>query len=277
MAPLWARHLAPLWAKCLHGHNAHARASVTALAHLPRASLLCSVAATHRGWRHHRSRPRCVPHSRGPHGESQCILTTRTIATDTTITRVLVIALANFPRASFFCSVAAAHSGWRQHCSRSRCVLPSRDPAARASASPLLTPSPRAPRSHACLCDCAGSLALHATPLQSGRHAQRLAPPPLTVALCASLPRPPRREPVHPHRSRRLHAPDAHARASVIVLAHLPRTLLLCSVAAAPIGWRHHRSRSRCVPPSRDPHGENRCIPTAHTVSTRTTLTRVPL
>jgi hypothetical protein len=214
LAPLWARHLAPLWAKCLHGHNAHARASVTAPAHLPRASLLCSVAATHRGWRHHCSWLRCVPHSRGPHGESQCILTTRTIATDTTITRVLVIALANFPRASVFCSVAAAHSGWRQHCSRSRCVPPSRDPAARASAS---------------------------------------------------------------HRSRRLHAHNAHARASVIALTNFPRTSLLCHVAATHSGWRHHRSRPRCVPRNRDPHGESQCIPTVHAVSTRPTLMRVPL
>ena len=216
--------------------------------------------------------------------------------------------------------------------------LPAATPTARASASPLLTPSPRAPRSRACLCVCAGALATRVSPLQCGRRAQRLAPPPLTVALCTSLPRPPRREPehphcsrcphahrsracprdcagalakhislqcgrraqrlappllsvalcasqprpprrepVHPHCSRRLHTPDAHAHALLIALAHLPRPSLLCSVAAAPIGWHHHRSRSRCVPHCRDPHGESQCIPTAHVVSTRTTLTRVPL
>jgi len=151
-------------------------------------------------------------------------------------------------------------------------------PTARTSASSPLTPSPCVRRSRACLCDCAGSLATHITPLQCGHHAQRLAPPPLSVALCDSQPRPSRREPVHPHCSRRLlHAHYAHARASVIALAPLPRTSLLCSVADAPIGWRHHCSRSRCVPHSRDPHGENQCILTAHAVSTRTTLTRVPL
>jgi hypothetical protein len=184
---------------------------------------------------------------------------------------------------------------------------------ARTSASPPLTPSPRAPRSRACLCVCAGALATRVSPLQCGRRAQRLAPPPLTVALCTSLPRPPRREPehphcsrcphahrsracprdcagalakhislqcgrraqrlappllsvalcashprpprrepVHPHCSRRLHTPDAHAHALLIALAHLPRPSLLCSVATTHCDWRHHCSRSRCVPPSRD-------------------------
>ena len=129
---------------------------------------------------------------------------------------------------------------------------------ARASASPLLTPSPRAPRSRACLCDCADELSTHITPLQYGHHAQRLAPPPLTDALCASQSRPSRREPVHPHCSRRLHAHHAHARASVFALAHLPRASVLCGVVAAHSGWRHHRPRSRCVPHRRDPEWGNR-------------------
>ena len=205
----------PHCSRRLHGHHAHACAPVIALAHLPLASLLCSAAASHNGWRHHCSPSRCVPHCRDPHGESQCIPTAHAVSMGTTLTH-----------------------------------MP---------------------------CDCAGALATRITPLQCGCCAQRLAPPLLTIVLCASLPRPPRREPVHPHCSRRLHGHHAHARAPVIALAHLPRASLLCSVAAAHNGWRHHSSRSCCVPHCRDPHGESQCIPTAHAASTGTTLTRVPL
>ena len=134
---------------------------------------------------------------------------------------------------------------------------PRRHPTARASASPLLTPSPRALCSHACPCDYAGALATRIAPLQCGCRIQQLAPPLLTVALCASQPRSPRREPVHPYCSRRLHGHHAHVRAPVIAPATLPRASLLCSVAAAHDGWRHHCSRSHCVPHSRDPHGES--------------------
>ena len=150
-------------------------------------------------------------------------------------------------------------------------------PTAKASASSLLAPSLRTLRSHTCPCDCAGELSTCISLLQCGRRAQRLAPTLLTVTLCASQSRPPRRGPVHLHRSRRLHAHNAHARASVIALTNFPRTSLLCHVAATHSGWRHHRSRPRCVPRNRDPHGESQCIPTAHAVSTRPTLMRVPL
>ena len=142
---------------------------------------------------------------------------------------------------------------------------------ARASSSSLLTPSPHAQRSRACLCDCAGALATRINPLQCGRRAQRLAPPSLTVALCASHPRPPRREPVHPSCSCRLDTSNAHTRASMFAPARLPRTSPLCSVAVVHSGWRHYRSWSHCVLHSRDPHGESQCIPLAHAVSTRTT------
>ena len=66
-------------------------------------------------------------------------------------------------------------------------------PIMRASASPLLTLSPWAPLSHSCpCCDFAAELATRITPLQCGCRVQRPVPPLLTVALCASQPRPPR-------------------------------------------------------------------------------------
>ena len=188
-----------------------------------------------------------------------------------------VIALAYLPRASLLCSVAAAHNGGHATAHGRAVCLTAATPTTRASASPLLTPSPWAPRSRACPCDCAGALATRITPLQCGCRAQRLAPALITVALCASQPRPPRREPVHPYCSRRLHGHHAHVRAPVIAPATLLRASLLCSVTAAHNGWRHHGSRLRYVPHSRDTYGESQCIPTAHAVSTGTMLTRVPL
>ena len=130
-------------------------------------------------------------------------------------------------------------------------------PTARASAYPLLMPSPWAPRSRARPCDCAGALATRVTPLQCGCCVQQLTPPLLTVAMCASQLRPPRREPVHYRCSRRLHGDHTHVRVPVIAPAHLPRALLLCSVAAVHNGWCHHCSRLRCVPHSRDSHSES--------------------
>ena len=293
MAPLWARHLAPLWARhwppcgldiwppC--GPNVSTGTTLTRVPLWLRRRT-CPAHHFSAAWP-----PRTAAGATTAHGCAVC-LTAAAPTAKASASSLLAPSLRTLRSHTCPCDCAGKLStciSLLQCGRRAQRLAPTLlsvalrasqpRPRGESQCIPPLTPSPRAQRSRACLCDCADELSTHITPLPCGRHAQRLAPPPLTDALCASQSRPSRREPVHPHCSRRLHAPDAHARASVIVLAHLPRTSLLCSVAAAHRGWRHHCSLSRCVPHSRDPHGENQCIPTAHTVSTRTTLTRVPL
>ena len=138
-------------------------ASVIALARLPSTSLLCSVATMHNGWRHYCSRSLCASQTQPPQREPVPSHCSSRLHGHHAHSCAPMIALVHLRSTSLLLQCGRHAPGLAPLLLTVALHLTDSTPTARASASPLIKPSPWAPRSLVCPCDCAGTLAKHSS------------------------------------------------------------------------------------------------------------------